>query len=92
MPVARTWFIRSFINFYLDVELNHSCYNALEPLLKEYLKEIEDRLRMSADDIIEFSLVTNAFNEQLYEFFEMHEPNFTWHETFPEFVRNLEER
>jgi len=59
-PVAEQWFIRTLINMYFDVELNHICFEQLKPLLKEYYKELKDRLEMTTEEILNFSFSNNG--------------------------------
>lgn len=90
LPVATTWFIRSLINLYFDVELNHGCYEALRPMIKDYIADIKKRLNMDNDAILMFAFGDGGFvfKDQLREFMEMHEELKT-HEGFSEFLIDM---
>ncbi len=91
-PVARTWFIRTLINTYFDVELNHDCFEVLKPMLKDYLKAIKSRLGMNNEMILAFAGGNGGFiyHDQLHEFMEMHEELHIY-EDFPLFLNILTE-
>ena len=89
--VARTWFIRTLINTYFDVEEHHGCFEALKPELSKYYGEIRSRLNMTTTDILSFAFADSGFifYDQYDEFMEMHEGlNIT--EDFPTFLRILD--
>lgn len=86
MPVATSWFIRSLINAYFDVELNHDCYETLKPDLAIYYADIKRRLSMDDDHILQYA--ARFFDDQLREFLEMHE-EITFYEEFPIFIDDI---
>lgn len=90
-PVAQTWFIRSLINFYFDVELNHSCFDILKPRVSKYLAEIKGKLNMTNQEIIDYAFADDGyiFFDQLNEFMEMAHPAFEWSESFEDFIEMI---